>query len=153
MSLLLVLDVPDVRRASRFYVEGLGFSHARWLFGGRVAELVRDGAVLQLLEKPAGTPAVEPAHATAARTYARHWTPLHLDFLVPDVDAAVARAVVAGATLEAPATTHAFGRLAGLADPFGHGFCFVELSAEGYVADSSAPDAPDARPGAATTSA
>jgi len=42
---------------------------------------------------------------------------------VDDVDKAVERAVAEGAILEAPATDTAYGRIAMLADPFGHGFC------------------------------
>ena len=46
-------------------------------------------APIYLLEKAAGTPA---AGATRQpRDYARHWTPVHLDVVVDDVDAARAR--------------------------------------------------------------
>jgi predicted enzyme related to lactoylglutathione lyase len=68
----------------------------------------------------------------ALRAYERHWTPVHLDFVVQDVDDAIARAVSAGATLERAAETHAWGRIAILADPFGHGFCLVEFRGRGY---------------------
>ena len=55
-------------------------------------------APIYLLEKAADTPA---AGATRQpRDYARHWTPVHLDVVVDDVDAAVTRAVAAGARLE-----------------------------------------------------
>ena len=66
------------------------------------------------------------------RTYARHWTPVHLDFVVDDVERAVANAVAAGATLERPIATYDWGKLALMADPFGHGFCFIEFLARGY---------------------
>ena len=47
-------------------------------------------APIYLLEKAADTPA---AGATRQpRDYARHWTPVHLDVVVDDVDAAVTRA-------------------------------------------------------------
>ena len=58
---------------------------------------VRRPGPIYLLEKAAGTPA---AGARQPRDYARHWTPVHLDVVVDDVDAAVARAVAAGARLE-----------------------------------------------------
>ncbi|MFC0133761.1 VOC family protein [Massilia eurypsychrophila] len=48
--------------------------------------------------------------------------------------AAVQQALTAGAQLEAAVTVHAWGRLALMADPFGHGFCFVQFSAQGYDA-------------------
>ncbi|HET9693549.1 MAG TPA: VOC family protein, partial [Steroidobacteraceae bacterium] len=89
-------------------------------------------APIYLLVKPAGTrPAPGAAHP---RTYERHWTPVHLDFVVEDIDAAVMRALAAGALLEQPVTTREWGRLAVMADPFGHGFCFVQFLGRGYDA-------------------
>ena len=52
--------------------------------------------------------------------------------VVPDVLAAVARAMSAGASLEGEVETHAWGRIASMADPFGHGFCFIEFLGCGY---------------------
>jgi hypothetical protein len=40
--------------------------------------------------------------------------------------------VDAGARLEAAVSTHPWGRLALMADPFGHGFCFVQFLGHGY---------------------
>jgi uncharacterized glyoxalase superfamily protein PhnB len=57
---------------------------------------------------------------------------VHLDFVVDDIEAAVARALKAGAVLERPLSTSAWGRLAIMADPFGHGFCFVQFLGRGY---------------------
>ena len=57
---------------------------------------------------------------------------MHLDLVVPDVDAAVARAVAAGAVLEQAARSHAWSRIALLADPFGHGFCLLQFLNRGY---------------------
>jgi hypothetical protein len=37
-----------------------------------------------------------------------------------------------GATLDAPAATHAWGRIARLADPFGNGFCLLQFLGRGY---------------------
>jgi predicted enzyme related to lactoylglutathione lyase len=66
------------------------------------------------------------------RHYARHWTPVHLDFVVADLDAAVGTAVSAGATVEGEPATHAWGRIAHLADPFGHGLCLIAFLGRGY---------------------
>ena len=71
---------------------------------------------------------------SAVRDYARHWTPLHLDFVVPDIGAAIERALAAGARLERGTTEHAYGKLALLADPFGHGVCLLQFNARGYDA-------------------
>jgi predicted enzyme related to lactoylglutathione lyase len=57
---------------------------------------------------------------------------VHLDFVVEDIDAAVRRAVAAGATLERDVSTHAYGRLALMADPFGNGFCLLQFTGRGY---------------------
>ena len=57
---------------------------------------------------------------------------MHLDFVVTDIDAAIERAVAAGAVLEQPISTQKWGKLALLADPFGHGFCFVQFLGRGY---------------------
>ena len=56
------------------------------------------------------------------------------DIVVDDVDAAVERAVAAGAKLEAAAKDAAYGRIAMLADPFGHGFCLLQFNERGYDA-------------------
>ncbi|RYZ64266.1 MAG: hypothetical protein EOP08_09335 [Proteobacteria bacterium] len=57
---------------------------------------------------------------------------MHLDVVVDDIDEAVARVLAAGATAERPATEHAYGKLALFADPFGHGFCLLQLTGRGY---------------------
>lgn len=131
MSQLIVnIDAPDQGEAERFYAEAFGFEPVRRLFGGRIAEMRYGGALFHILGKPDGA-----AYAGGpARNYARHWTPLHLDLVVEDVDAALARAVKAGAALERPAASYDWGRIAGVADPFGHGWCLITLTAAGYDA-------------------
>jgi predicted enzyme related to lactoylglutathione lyase len=54
--------------------------------------------------------------------------------IVDDLDTAVARAISAGAVLEAAARDAPYGRIAMLADPFGHGFCLVQFNEQGYDA-------------------
>ncbi|WP_256662105.1 VOC family protein [Pseudomonas sp. F(2018)] len=78
-----------------------------------------------------------PADRALRRDYAAHWTPLHLDLVVADLDSALARALAAGARLERGPTDEAWGRLAGLRDPFGHGLCLLQWRGRGYdeVAD------------------
>jgi hypothetical protein len=85
---------------------------------------------LYLLDKASGS---EPfRRAPQSRDYARHWTPIHLDFVVTNIEAAVARATAAGAKLESDVSEHAYGKLALLSDPFGHGFCLLEFRGRGY---------------------
>ena len=128
MSLLVNIDVDDLAKGTRFYCDGLGLRVGR-RFDGWI-ELVGAAAPIYLLPKAAGTP-VSPK-ATQERDYGRHWTPVHLDFVVPDIRAALARALAAGATLERDVATHAYGKLALLADPFGNGFCLLEFTGRGY---------------------
>ena len=129
MHLLVNIDVDDLARAERFYREAFGLEAGR-RFGSFGVEMLGADAPLYLLVKAADTaPAAEVAQP---RHYTRHWTPVHLDFVVEDIEDAVARAVRAGAVLEQPVATQKWGRLALLADPFGHGFCFVQFIGRGY---------------------
>lgn len=129
MNLLVNLDVGDLAKAVEFYSAACGLKVGR-RFGGLGVEMLGASAPIYLLAKQSGTPAAE---ATAQRrTYDRHWTPVHLDFVVEDIEAAVARAVAAGAGLEKAIATRAWGKLALMADPFGHGFCFVQFLGRGY---------------------
>lgn len=57
---------------------------------------------------------------------------MHLDVVVDDLDAALARAVGAGAQAETAIRTEAWGRIVVLADPFGHGFCLIQFQGRGY---------------------
>ena len=130
MSLLVNIDVDDLESATRFYCDGLGLKIGR-RFDGWI-ELVGAAAPIYLLPKMAGTP-VSPA-SSQERDYRRHWTPVHLDFVVSDIRAAIERALQAGAKLERDVATHAYGLLALLADPFGNGFCLIEFRGRGYDA-------------------
>jgi predicted enzyme related to lactoylglutathione lyase len=57
---------------------------------------------------------------------------VHLDFIVSDLDAAIARLTELGATLDRPVQLAEYGRMANLADPFGNGFDLIEFSGSGY---------------------
>jgi len=130
-SLLINLDVDDVDRAVAFYTQALGLRVGRRFDGGFVELLGAEAAIYLLLKAP-GTEPFEGAKQR--RSYGRHWTPLHLDFVVADLDAAIARALAAGAVLEGSPSQHAYGRLALLHDPFGHGFCLLQFEGKGYDA-------------------
>jgi predicted enzyme related to lactoylglutathione lyase len=125
------IDVDDLDRGLLFYTRAFGLEPGRRAGSGWV-ELLGASAPVDLLAKRAGTPA-SPA-ARAVREYARHWTPVHLDVVVEDLDAAVARAIAAGAVLERPVQEQPWGRMANLGDPFGHGFCLIEFEGRGYDA-------------------
>jgi predicted enzyme related to lactoylglutathione lyase len=127
--LLANIDVDDLARATDFYCSALGLTVGRRL-GDSVVELLGASSAIYLLQRDAGTVAA-PA-SPQPRAYTRHWTPVHLDFVVAKIEPAVARAVKAGALLEGVIRTHNWGRIAVLADPFGHGFCLIEFLGRGY---------------------
>src|SRR5690606_3013579 len=95
MRLLLNIDVPDLAAARRFYVEAYGLRDGRRL-GDGVLELLGAQAPIYLLQKPTGSLGT----GDQPRTYARHWTPVHVDVVVDDLDTALARALDAGARQE-----------------------------------------------------
>ena len=128
MQLLVNIDVADLAIATDFYCRALGLTVGR-RFGATAVELVGAPSLIYLLAKPAGGAATP---AGTVRDYARHWTPVHLDFVVDDLEAAVERARAAGATVEQEITHHAWGDLALFADPFGHGFCLLAFRGRGY---------------------
>lgn len=129
MKLLLNIDVPDLEAGIRFYTAAFDLRVGR-RFGTDFVELLGWPATVYLLARQAGTSGA----GGDLRRYERHWTPIHADIVVADVDAAVARGVDAGAKLEAPATNASYGRIAMLADPFGHGFCLLQFNERGYDA-------------------
>ncbi|MFY1877972.1 GNAT family N-acetyltransferase [Achromobacter xylosoxidans] len=131
MRILVNIDVPDLEAAIDFYSRAFGLALHRRL-GATGAEMLGAPAPIYLLQKAAGTPAAGAVRQP--RDYARHWTPVHLDVVVDDVDDAVARAVAAGARLEDPAVSHDWGRIAHLSDPFGHGICIMQFLGRGYDA-------------------
>ena len=57
---------------------------------------------------------------------------MHLDFIVPDIDAAVTRLCGLGATLDRAIQQAEYGRISNMADPFGNGFDLIEFSGSGY---------------------
>lgn len=103
---------------------------ARRLFDGTVAEMQGTASAIYLTVKADGT---SPSPRTSqVRHYQRHWTPVHLDFVVADLDGAVEKARAAGATLEARPASFVWGRLAAMSDPFGNGLCFIQWIGRGY---------------------
>jgi uncharacterized glyoxalase superfamily protein PhnB len=130
VDLLINIDVPELDSAIAFYTRAFGLKVGR-RFGAEAVELLGASAPICLLVKAAGT---APAPGAAVRDYARHWTPVHLDVVVPDLELALQRAREAGATPEQPIQERAWGRMANLADPFGHGLCILQFSSRGYDA-------------------
>ncbi len=118
MDIRICIDVDDLDRAIAFYTRGLQLTLGRRL-GSDWAELLGAGSAIDLLVEK-------------RRDFRRHWTPVHLDFVVADVDAAAARLVALGAALERPIQDRRWGRMANMADPWGHGFDLLEFQGRGY---------------------
>lgn len=129
MELLVNIDVDDLAKAERFYTSAFELRVGR-RFGEGGVELVGASSRIYLLVKAPGTQAT--GRPGSERSYDRHWTPVHLDMVVDDLDAAVQRSLTAGAVLERPVRTSAWGRLALMSDPFGHGYCLVQFLGRGY---------------------
>ena len=129
MDLIVNIDVDDLSKAIAFYQAAVGLRVAR-RFGSFDVEMLGTSSPIYLLVKAAGT---KPSINTdEARRYQRHWMPVHLDFVVPEIEAAVSRALNAGAAIEGEIQTHNWGRIARMADPFGHGICLIEFLGHGY---------------------
>ena len=139
MRVLVNIDVPDLERALAFYTQAFGLRLQRRVGAGG-AELAGWPVPIFLLQKEAGSIGA----GDQRRTYERHWTPVHLDIVVDDVEEAVARAVQAGAVVEQGVHTAIWGRIALVADPFGHGLCLIQFLNRGYdeIAETH-PGVPD----------
>lgn len=130
MQVLINIDVDDLERAVAFYRSALGLQEGRRLFADTVAEMLGAAAPIHLLLKSQGSMA--SMNAAVPRDYLRHWTPVHLDFVVDDLEIAVQTARDAGAVQEGGIQYFNGGRFATMSDPFGNGFCLLQLAGGSY---------------------
>lgn len=135
MTVLINIDVPDLDRAITFYCSAFRLAVSRRL-GQEAVELSGATSPIYLLQHASGSDAVPPHTSVPppmpTRSYTRHWTPVHLDFVVDDIVPALKRALEAGALQEGAIRDSVWGKLALLADPFGNGVCLVEFKGRGY---------------------
>lgn len=123
ITVSISIDVPSLAEGVAFYCAAFGLS--------KKAEPVPGVAILQglevefcLLEKPVGS---KPSPSTTdRRRFDRHWTPVHLDFHVDDLHAALEKVEALGAKREQVFEHPDHGAAAFCSDPFGHGFCLLE---------------------------
>lgn len=115
------IDVSDMEKGVLFYSKALGCNKER--VGADISELSANNATIYLLNKASGSNPL--LSGTASRNYDRHWTPVHLDFSVPDIEQAVSLVLEFGGTKEG-SESGGWGSIAFCADPFGHGFCLVK---------------------------
>jgi predicted enzyme related to lactoylglutathione lyase len=132
LRVLINIDVPNLAAAVDFYRAALDLELER-VIDGDVAELSGADASLYLLERTPHSTATRGD--TGFRAYTRHWTPVHVDFVVDDLEAAAERAVAAGARRESETAAWRGSRCITFADPFGNGFCLIELAGGRYADD------------------
>jgi len=128
-TLLVNIDVADLEQAIEFYTVGICLTVRRRL-GPSIVELLGASSPIFLTEQP--TDSLPFAQATLRREYRRHWTSVHLDFVVHELEPAVRRAESAGARVEGETQEFAWGRYRVMADPFGNGFCLLQFLGRGY---------------------
>jgi len=122
MRYSVTIDVPQLDEGLRFYRDALGLAEIARPIPTYVV-LKCGNSQIGLMEKSAGT---KPAKgADDVRRYERHWTPVHIDFHVDDLEATLANALKAGARCEQKFEGGSHPPIAFCSDPFGNGFCIV----------------------------
>ncbi len=129
MGIVVNIDVPELEPAIEFYRAALGLEHNRTL-DDDVAELTGTSSVIYLLQNPPGSNSARTSSET--RRYSRHWTPVHIDFVVDNIAEATKRALEAGASQESECIEWKGSKCITFSDPFGHGFCLIEFAGETY---------------------
>lgn len=129
MRILINIDVPELDAAITFYCSALGLKLNR-IMDDDVAELIGASSTIYLLRNPTGSQV--SSALSAGRDYSRHWTPVHMDFVVDDVAEAARRAEEAGAKRESECVEWNGSKCITFSDSFGHGFCLIEFEGESY---------------------
>lgn len=123
------IDVPELAPAIAFYSAALGLKLSR-MIDEDVAELTGASSIIYLLTNVAGS--VPASSVAEERRYSRHWTPVHIDFVVDDIAEAANQAINAGANQESGCIEWRGSKCITFSDPFGHGFCLLEFTEETY---------------------
>ena len=122
MKYSVSIDVPLIDEGLRFYRDALGLAEVGRPLPTYVVLKCGDSHI-GLFEKPAGT---KPAKGSSdVRQYERHWTPVHIDFHVDDLETVLAKALNAGAKCEEKFDGGERSPIAFCCDPFGNGFCII----------------------------
>lgn len=129
MRTIVNIDVPELAPAIRFYAAAFGLNLNR-IIDDDVAELTGASSVIYLLQNPEDSGPV--GTLPVKRQYTRHWTPVHMDFVVANVIEAAKRAIAAGAIQESECIVWRGSKCITFSDPFGHGFCLIEFEEDTY---------------------
>ena len=117
------IDVSDMDIALTFYENALDCQVTRR--DENISKLATENIEIYLLKKEHGSNPL--IGYDAVRHYDRHWTPIHLDFAVSDLDKAVSRVKEFGGKIEGKEGGD-WGNIVFCSDPFGHGFCVIALN-------------------------
>jgi predicted enzyme related to lactoylglutathione lyase len=132
------IEVTDAEAGIAFYCGGLGLTVKRQFTRHWIELAGAKTPIFLLAEMPAEA---DLGSRKVPRDFGRHWTPVHIDFIVDDLDGTVARLVAAGAKVEKPTAEKAYGRICWLSDPFGNGFDLIQFNDQAYAAVSRGGDA------------
>lgn len=121
-SVHLSIDVPNLEQGLRFYSVVFGFQETSRPFPS-MAILDADNLTVCMHEKAAGSRS--SGGSEEVRRYERHWTPVHMDLHVPDLDAVLAKVRAEGGLVEQEYRTEGPRPVAFCSDPFGNGFCVI----------------------------
>lgn len=122
LEIAICIDVSDLAEATKFYCEALGCELKEKK--GSHNTLSAAGTIVHLSAKDAGSNATPSADTR--RRFERHWTPVHVDFYVEDVDAITPAVERLGGTVESTKSGD-WGKAAFCADPYGNGFCLLAI--------------------------
>lgn len=134
MRININIDVPELAPAIEFYSAAFGLTLKR-ILDDDVAELTGANVIVYLLANPASS--VPTISSQDLRRYDRHWTPVHLDFVVDELAASARRALDAGAKQESECIAWKGSKCITFSDPFGHGFCLIEFEESTYRDDDT----------------
>jgi predicted enzyme related to lactoylglutathione lyase len=121
-SVHISIDVPSLEAGLRFYGAVFGFVETQRPFP-TMAIFDANNVTVCMHEKAAGTKS-SPS-SDEVRRYGRHWTPIHLDLHVHDLDAILDRVRAEGGTVESELRAQGPRPVAFCSDPFGNGFCVI----------------------------
>jgi len=122
-KITVCIDVPDKEKAIQFYTKGLGCELVKQ--NSDYVELNTDGLTIYLSKQAPGTnPLIQEK---AVRSYERHWTPVHLDFIVSNIEECITTVLEYGGVKEGSKNGD-WGSAVFCSDPFGNGFCILEYN-------------------------
>jgi predicted enzyme related to lactoylglutathione lyase len=125
--MLVNIDVPDLPAAVAFYCAALDL-HCNRQLDDDVAELTGGSSLIYLMQKEPGSLTAD----AAPRRYDRHWCPVHIDFVVEEIDKATERVTRAGGRRESECVEWRGSKCITFSDPFGNGFCLIAFDNDTY---------------------